>query len=82
LPAMRRLGIGRALLEAVIADTRRRQLASMVLEVAADNEPARQLYAAAGFAPVGRRPRYYRRARCVVDAMILRLGISGESTPR
>lgn len=86
LPAMRRLGIGRALLDAVAARARAQRLGSIVLEVAADNDPARQLYAAAGFGQVGRRPRYYRRADRVADALILRLGlrqgIAGEATRR
>lgn len=86
LPATRRLGIGSALLEAVIAQARQRQLSSIVLEAAADNEPARQLYDGVGFVRVGQRPRYYRRDQCAVDALILRLGIrqsvSGESAPR
>jgi ribosomal-protein-alanine N-acetyltransferase len=33
--------------------------ARLLLEVAEANPAARSLYAAAGFAPVGRRPRYY-----------------------
>lgn len=75
LPAMRRLGIGRALLDATVAHARQRRIGSIVLEVAADNEAARRLYDAAGFARVGRRPRYYRRDDCLADALILRLGI-------
>ncbi len=62
LPAWRRRGIGRALLDAVVAEAGARGIASIVLEVAADNEAARRLYAALGFVQVGRRPRYYRRA--------------------
>ena len=73
LPEMRRLGIGRALLDAVIAQAGRRHIGSVVLEVAADNAAARSLYGRAGFVRVGARPRYYRRDRTAIDALILRL---------
>ena len=73
LPEMRRLGVGRALLDAVVAQAGRRRAASVVLEVAADNEAARRLYASVGFIRVGTRPRYYRRDHATVDALILRL---------
>jgi ribosomal-protein-alanine N-acetyltransferase len=73
LPGMRRLGIGRALLDAVVAQAGRRRIGSIVLEVAIDNEAARQLYGATGFVRVGTRPRYYRRDNAAIDALILRL---------
>lgn len=72
LPAWRRRGLGRALLAAVAAEAAARHSASLVLEVAADNEAARRLYAALGFHRVGRRPRYYRRVAGTADALILR----------
>jgi ribosomal-protein-alanine N-acetyltransferase len=75
LPAMRRLGIGRALLDAVIAHARQRRIGSIVLEVATDNAAARRLYGAVGFGQVGRRPRYYRRTDRLADALILRFAI-------
>ena len=44
-----------------------------LLEVAVTNAAARALYAGLGYAPVGRRPGYYRRpARRPVDALVLR----------
>jgi len=49
-----------------------------VLEVAADNDVARRLYARYGFRQVGRRPRYYYRSGAVVDALILRCGVASE----
>jgi ribosomal-protein-alanine N-acetyltransferase len=73
LPEMRRLGVGRALLGAVVAQAGRRRIGSIVLEVAADNEAARRLYGMTGFVRVGTRPRYYRRDRVAIDALILRL---------
>lgn len=73
LPGTRRRGLGRALLDAVVAHARERRSGSLVLEVAADNAAARRLYSAAGFVRVGTRPRYYRRDRAAIDALILRL---------
>lgn len=72
LPEYRRQGIGAALLDAAAAEARRRQIASLVLEVAEDNGNARRLYAAQGYVQVGRRPRYYRRSTGTSDALILR----------
>jgi len=77
VPDSRRRGLGRALLRAVLDRARRRSIPSIVLEVAADNAPARRLYAAAGFSAAGRRPRYYRRGEQMVDALLLRCRISG-----
>lgn len=82
VPELRRCGIARALLDALVADARRLNIGSIVLEVAADNEAARRLYAAFAFRRVGRRPRYYCRADGVVDALILRREITSEATPR
>ena len=75
LPLYRRRGVGRALIETVVADAKDRPIASIVLEVASDNEPARRLYATLGFTQVGRRPRYYRRETGIADGLILRRGI-------
>ncbi len=72
LPEHRRRGIGAALLDTAAAEARRRQIGSLVLEVAEDNDNARRLYAAQGYVPVGRRPRYYRRSTGTSDALILR----------
>ena len=78
LPEWRRHGIGRTLIDSLIVEAGRRRIGSIVLEVAEDNEAARRLYAAFGFAQAGRRPRYYRRAGGRADALILRRGIIGE----
>ena len=80
-PRWRRRGTARTLLAAAIAETRRRRLASLVLEVATDNDPANALYAALGFAPVGRRQRYYRRPGGRADALILRLILPATASP-
>lgn len=80
LPALRRRGIGRRLLDTVIGEGERHGKHSLVLEVAAENTSARRLYAGCGFAQVGRRPRYYRYGRRVVDGLILRRAITGEAS--
>ena len=84
LPPWRRQGIGRALIDSVIAEAGLRRTGSIVLEVAAENEAARHLYAAFGFLQVGRRPRYYRGTggggSGPGDALILRRGITGEKS--
>jgi len=69
-PAHRRRGLGRARLSAFEAEARARGAVTAFLEVAADNAPARALYAATGYAQVARRTGYY--AGGTVDALILR----------
>jgi [ribosomal protein S18]-alanine N-acetyltransferase len=65
----------------VVPESERQGRPSAVLEVAADNAAARALYTRAGFVAVGHRPRYYRRAGEVVDALILRCPVSREPPP-
>lgn len=67
-PAARRRGLGRQLLARVLTAAAGRGARSVFLEVAADNAPARALYAMAGFAEAGRRRGYYGGA----DALVLR----------
>jgi [ribosomal protein S18]-alanine N-acetyltransferase len=74
-PRWRRRGAAQALLAAAVADAGRRKLPSVVLEVAVDNDAARNLYNAVGFIAVGRRARYYSRPDGRVDALILRLAV-------
>lgn len=54
-------GEGRALLAAFEAAAASRGARRIVLDVAADNTPARRLYHGAGYAEDGRRRLYYRR---------------------
>ena len=61
VPHARGRGLGRAVLEQVIAGTRARGGAKLFLEMR-HNNPAEHLYRALGFEPVGRRPNYYRLA--------------------
>lgn len=72
-PAARRGGIGRALMTRAMRTAGLRGASAMFLEVAEVNAPARALYAACGFAEVGRRARYYAGG---VDALVLRATIS------
>ena len=81
-PQWRRRGLGQALLQQAIEEAMQRELPSIVLEVAVDNEPAGDLYAAAGFVAVGRRARYYRRPDGRVDALILRLALPQKAPSR
>ena len=68
-PEMRRRGVGRALVEALLREAESRGAAFLTLEVRASNAAARALYAAAGFEDVGLRPGYYERPR--EDAAIM-----------
>lgn len=70
-PFGRRHGLGRALVQQVVATLRARGVRQMYLEVRESNAPARALYAAQGFRELGRRKQYYRRP--VEDAIVLRL---------
>lgn len=74
----RRLGIGTRLVENAVDAARSAGCGAIMLEVVADNEPARSLYAALGFAPLDVRPRYYPDGS---DAAILRLAL-GADDPR
>ena len=70
-PGGRRQGMGRALVERVVAVLAERGVRQVFLEVRESNGNARALYAARGFREVGRRAGYYRRP--VEDAIVLRL---------
>ncbi len=72
-PAARRLGLGRALIDALVARTAALGAVKVLLEVAEDNKTARSLYRTAGFEEVGRRRGYYQRSRQAVDAVIMQL---------
>lgn len=71
-PAVRRRGLGRGLVAAFEAGAAARGAREALLEVAVTNGPARTLYAAAGYAEVGRRRGYYaRRGAPPIDALVL-----------
>ena len=66
----RRQGIGKALVEHLIASLQERMVRSLSLEVRVSNAPAVSLYEGMGFLTVGRRPNYYQKPK--EDAWILR----------
>jgi len=66
-PAGRRRGLGRQLLEALLAGAQARGALHATLEVAADNDAALGLYAACDFQTAGTRRGYYRSGQ---DALI------------
>jgi ribosomal-protein-alanine N-acetyltransferase len=68
-------GLGRALLEAVVAEARALPAARLLLEVREGNERARRLYAARGFAEVGRRRGYYPARGGREDAVVMSLAL-------
>ncbi|HIT65379.1 MAG TPA: ribosomal protein S18-alanine N-acetyltransferase [Candidatus Ventrimonas merdavium] len=69
LPLRRRLGLGRELMEAMLACSREHQAEAVSLEVRAGNEGARRLYEACGFAAEAVRKDYYRFPK--EDAIIM-----------
>ena len=64
-----RQGVGRALLDELLAEARRRGVRKVLLEVAVDNAPAQRLYAAYGFEPIGVRRGYYQPSN--TDALVM-----------
>ena len=75
-PALQRTGHGQAMLQRLLAQSRKRGDQALWLEVRPSNQPALALYRAAGFLQVGCRRSYYpadgnRRE----DALVLRLGL-------
>lgn len=69
-PQYRQRGIGTALVRSLIGALRERGVRMLALEVRASNEAAFRVYAALGFAQVGRRRNYYEKPK--EDALILR----------
>lgn len=70
LPAYRRQGLGRMLLDALVGEARRRRVADVLLEVRADNEAANQLYRTKGFEQIALRRGYYGNGE--YDGLVLR----------
>ena len=70
VPAARRAGTGRRLLDVLLAEAIRRGAREAFLEVRADNDAARAMYRTAGFDEIGLRRGYY--AGGTVDAVTMR----------
>ncbi|MEX1362329.1 MAG: ribosomal protein S18-alanine N-acetyltransferase [Nannocystaceae bacterium] len=77
--AVRRQGLGRRLLESVLAHVREAGCAVLLLEVAAANLPARALYERFGFEQLAVRKAYYREPPD--DAVVMQRRLSRSVTP-
>jgi ribosomal-protein-alanine acetyltransferase len=77
-PGARRHGLGRALMNALVSEARRRGARQVFLEVRADNPGAQSLYRSLGFEEIGVRPRYYQPDG--VDALVMRLTVPTPET--
>jgi len=79
-PTARRKGIGARLMVRFLEEAQHRGAERAFLEVAAGNDAARALYAAAGFAEAGRRRGYYRNPHGhAEDALVLARVLAGTS---
>lgn len=78
-PAHRRGGHGRVLLEHVVDALRAAGAAKLFLEVAESNQAATAFYRAAGFEPVGRRPKYYENEDALLFMKALKTSIAQTS---
>ena len=74
-PRAQRRGLGRRLLDELVARAEGDGAAYLMLEVRADNEAARRLYDCKGFETISVRRRYYQPGD--VDAHVMRLALGG-----
>jgi ribosomal-protein-alanine N-acetyltransferase len=74
-PGLRRRGLARRLLGAILEDGRARRLRAVTLEVRPTNDEARTLYESFGFRVVGRRRGYYYDTG--EDALIMESDLQG-----
>jgi [ribosomal protein S18]-alanine N-acetyltransferase len=74
-PDRRRAGVGRRLMDHLLAVARARASILVTLEVRRSNRPAIALYERLGFAPVGLRRAYYAEDR--EDAVVMTLDLAG-----
>ena len=68
-PSHRRLGLGRQLVRAALAEAARRRATQIFLDVRSSNQAARKLYSELGFVELYRRRGYY--IRPVEDGLVL-----------
>jgi ribosomal-protein-alanine N-acetyltransferase len=80
-PAAQGLGVGSGLLRDIRARLDAAGCTALHLEVAADNAPARALYARADFVETGRRRGYYARTgAAAADALVLTLSLPAQQS--
>ena len=74
-PTHQRCGLGNKLLMRCLHDLVAANAEEAVLEVAADNVPALQLYRQHGFKVIGTRPQYYKRPSGRADAIMMKCSL-------
>lgn len=77
-PDVRRMGLGRVLMHALLKAARSVGVRDVFLEVRADNTGAQALYESLGFVGIGVRPGYYQPDD--VDALVMKLELTRPST--
>ncbi|NYJ73758.1 ribosomal protein S18-alanine N-acetyltransferase [Allobranchiibius huperziae] len=77
-PGAQGTGVGRLLLEELVAQASAAAVSAVLLEVRSDNDPARKLYERNGFEQIGVRRRYYQPGD--IDALVMRRHLRGEET--
>ncbi|MDC5696947.1 ribosomal protein S18-alanine N-acetyltransferase [Intrasporangium calvum] len=75
VPAARGHGLGRRLLDDLVHRAEQRGATALLLEVRADNEPAKRLYERSDFETISVRRRYYQPGD--VDALVMRKHLGG-----
>ena len=76
-PEVRRMGLGRVLMHALLKAARAAGVREVFLEVRADNDGAQALYDSLGFVGIGVRPGYYQPDD--VDALVMKLELTRPS---
>lgn len=77
-PGAQGTGVGRLLLEELVAQASAAAVSVVLLEVRSDNDPARKLYERNGFEQIGVRRRYYQPGD--IDALVMRRHLRQEET--
>ena len=75
-PMFRFMGLGRQMVQATIAEARRRRARWVGLEVRVSNHAALELYKGMGFRPTSRRRGYYREGPQPEDALVMTLDLT------
>ena len=75
VPGAQGHGLGRRLLDELVRRAERGGAEALLLEVRADNEAAKRLYASSGFEVISVRRRYYQPG--AIDALVMRKHIGG-----